>query len=408
MLLASFILLAVLAHPAVAPAKHGLLTGFSDGLYLSADPAERSTWLDRTVDSKAGIVRINLLWASVAGAGRPLDPANPTSASYDFSSIDAGVRDAEARGLDVLLTLFKAPAWAEGPGRSSSASPGSWKPNPSDLADFTRAVAARYSGGFDPDGGGPALPLPGVQALQVWNEPNLSGYLTPQYEGQTAVSPAHYRELLNAAYSAVKAVDPAMLVVTAGTAPYGDPPGGNRVRPVDFWRQVLCATPGKKRKKRNKRKRAAKRRAVKAQSCSGRAMFDVLAHHPINTSGGPRRAAIDRDNASSADLDRVARVLRAAERAGTVLPGRHPIWATEMWWDSIPDLGGRASRRPGPLDRGCALPGLERRRERRGQPRHPRLTDRAARCPRRGRLRDLLCRRSAQARLHRLPLPLRH
>ena len=81
-----------------------------------------------------------------------------------------------------------------------------------------RAVAARYSGGFDPDGPGPAT-LPAVQALQVWNEPNLSGLSTPQYEGTTAVSPGHYREMLNAAYAAVKAVDPTMLVVTAGTAP---------------------------------------------------------------------------------------------------------------------------------------------------------------------------------------------
>ena len=62
----------------------------------------------------------------------------------------------------------------------------------------------------------------------------------------------------------------------------------------------------------------------------------MLAHHPINTSGGPRRHAINSNDASSADLDRIARVLRAAERAGTVLPGRHPLWATEMWWDSNP------------------------------------------------------------------------
>ena len=144
--------------------------------------------------------------------------------------------------------------------------------------------------------------------------------------------------MLNAAYSAVKAVAPRLLVVTAGTAPYGDPPGGNRVRPVEFWRQALCTSAGKKnRKKRKKRKGSAKRSAFKAQGCAGRAMFDVLAHHPINTTGGPaasRRATPN--DASSPDLDRVARVLRAAERAGTVLPGRHPVWATEMWWDSNP------------------------------------------------------------------------
>ena len=141
--------------------------------------------------------------------------------------------------------------------------------------------------------------------------------------------------MLNASYAAVKAVDPQMLVVTAGTAPYGDPPGGNRVRPVEFWQQTLCATAGKKK---HKKKRKGKR-VAKAAGCQ--ANFDVLAHHPINTSvdrvsGGPRQHAINSKDASSADLDRVVRVLRAAERAGTVLPGPHPLWATEMWWDSDP------------------------------------------------------------------------
>ena len=327
-------LFALLAHPAAAPAKHGLLTGFVDtGLYASGDPAERATWLDRTVDSRAGIVRLGVTWATVAGSQGPPDPTNPGSASYDFSAIDAAVRDAEARGLAVLLTISGAPAWAEAPGRAPSALPGTWKPSPSDLADFMQAVAARYSGGFDPDGAGPAPPLPAVQALQIWNEPNLSQYLAPQYQGATAVSPGQYREMLNASYAAVKAVDPAMLVVTAGTAPYGDPPGGNRVRPVEFWRQLLCVSPAKKK---GKKKGASKRRFIKAGGCAARTSFDVLAHHPIDTSGGPRRSAINPNDASTPDLSRIVRVLRAAERAGTVLPGRHPIWATEMWWDSNP------------------------------------------------------------------------
>ena len=271
------------------------------------------------------------------GRTPPADPTNPASASYDFSSIDAAVRDARARGLSVLLTVLDAPTWAEGPGRPASADPGSWRPSATALADFMRAVAARYSGGFDPDGPGPAPPLPAVQALQVWNEPNLSQYLTPQYDGQTAASPGWYREMLNASYAAVKAVDPRMTVVTAGTAPYGDPPGGIRVRPVEFWRQLLCVTPKSKKKKRKKhRKRAATSTLSQADACGGRAMFDVLAHHPIDTTGGPTRSAINPDDASTPDLGRIVRVLRAAERAGTVLPGKHPVWATELWWDSNP------------------------------------------------------------------------
>ncbi len=116
---------------------------------------------------------------------RPPDPTNPGSASYDFSLIDPAVRDARARGLAVLLTVNHAPAWAEGPGRPANAYPGTWKPNPSDLANFGQAVAARYSGGFDPDGSGPAPPLPAAQELQVWNEPNQEFFLSPAFEGTT-------------------------------------------------------------------------------------------------------------------------------------------------------------------------------------------------------------------------------
>lgn len=333
--------LLALAYPAAAPATRSLQTGFADfNAFGSSDPAVRATWLNRAIEARAGILRLDFYWSSVAGPTRPPDPTNPGSTSYDFSTVDAAVRDAEARGLVVLLNIQSAPTWAEAPGRPPSAAPGTWKPSPSDLADFLRAVASRYSGGFDPDGPGPQAWLPEVQALQIWNEPNHPVFLAPQYEGQTAVSPALYRAMLNAGYSAVKAVNPQMLVVTAGLSPYGDPPGGARVRPVEFWRDLLCVRQrkGKRKKgKKGKKKKGKKRkRFVKVPGCTGPAMFDVLAHHPINTSAGPLRPAINPDDASSADMGRIASVLRGAETVGAVLPGRHPIWADEFWWDSNP------------------------------------------------------------------------
>jgi hypothetical protein len=338
-------LLAALAFPSAAPAKRGLVTGFGSDQYQSGDPAERALWLDRTVEAGGGIVRLPAFWGLVAGPQRPPDPTNPGSSSYDFSTMDPGVRDAEARGITVLLTVsLPTPTWAEGPGRPASAQPGSWKPNPSDLADFLQALAARYSGGFDPDGAGPAPPLPAVEAVEVWNEPNLEHWLSPQFEGKTPVGADHYREMLNASYKAVKAVNPQMLVVTGGTAPYGDPPGGPyssigpRTRPVDFWQRVLCVQPAKGKKKKKKGKKgASQRKFVRTPGCAGRANFDVFAHHPIsNTGRGPRESGPHRNDASTPDLGRVVRVLRGAEGAGTVLPGRHPVWVTELWWDSDP------------------------------------------------------------------------
>jgi hypothetical protein len=150
--------------------------------------------------------------------------------------------------------------------------------------------------------------------------------------------------MLNASYKAVKRVNPNMIVVTGGTSPYGDPPGGpypsgGRVRPVQWWQKFLCVKPAKSKGKAKGRK-AKKRKAtayVRARTCSGEPMFDVLAHNPIdNTGGGPLKHGPHRFDASTPDLGRVVAVLRAAERLGTVSGGRHPVWVTEFWWDSNP------------------------------------------------------------------------
>ncbi len=338
-------LLAALAYPVAASAQRGLVTGVEDGgvFGIATDPAERTTWLDRTVEARIGIVRRSVNWGAIAGLERPSDPTNPGSASYYFRSADVAVRAVEARGLAVVLTVGPhTPAWAEAPGRPASIRPGRWKPaNPSDLADFVQAVAARYSGNFDPDGFGPEPPLPAVQAVEIWNEPNNEPWMSPQYGG----TPDYYRTMLNESYRSVKAVNPRMLVVTGGTSPYGDPPGGpypadgGRVRPVEFWQRVLCVHPvkSKKRKKGRGEKKKKTVRFVRTQNCASPALFDVFAHHPIdNTGGGPLQSGPHRNDASTPDLGRVVRVLRAAERIGTVLPGSHPVWATEFWWDSKP------------------------------------------------------------------------
>jgi hypothetical protein len=231
-----------------------------------------------------------------------------------------------------------------------------------------QAVAARYSGSFDPDGGGGQPRLPAVRALQVLNEPNQDAWLAPQFDGKSIIGDDQYRVLLNASYRAIKAVNPGMLVVTGGTSPYGDPPGGPyppggaRVRPVQFWRELLCVHPvtvtvnvkklkkalrkakkagnqAKIKKLQKKLKKAKKKTTVslvRTEGCAGPALFDVLAHQAIdNTGGGPLKSGPDPDDASTPDLGRIVGVLRAAESLGT-LPGSHPAWVTEFWWDSNP------------------------------------------------------------------------
>jgi hypothetical protein len=334
-LLSILALLVTFALPTAASATRGLTTGFSDGdEYQGADTSQRNLWLDRTVAAGAGIVRLSVEWPAIAGATKPPDPTNPGSASYDFSSVDGAVAAAEAHGLKVLLSINHAPTWAEGPNRPASAQAGTWMPNPSDVADFAQAVAARYSGGF--------MGLPAVQAIEIWDEPNSGDWLTPQFTGTSFTGADHYRDMLNASYASIKSVNPTVQVVVGGTDPYGDPPGGPypasgaRARPVQFWQHVLCVKPVKSKKKK-KGKKPAPTKYVRTAGCSGPVNFDVFAHHPIdNTGGGPLKSGPTRYDASTPDLGRVVSVLRGAEKAGTTNGGKHPVWVTEFWWDSKP------------------------------------------------------------------------
>ncbi|HEY4564641.1 MAG TPA: hypothetical protein VIJ36_16775, partial [Thermoanaerobaculia bacterium] len=212
----------------------------------------------------------------------------------------------------------------------------------SDVADFMQAVAARYSGNFDPDGPGTDANLPAATAIEVWDEPNSGDWLTPQFEGKTFTGAAMYRDILNASYKSIKSVNPSLQVLVGGTDPYGDNPGGPypasgaRSRPVQFWEHVFCLREVKSKKKGKKGKKAPPK-LVRDPNCTGHASFDLFGHHPIdNTGGGPLRSAPNRYDASTPDLGRVVTVLRAAEKAGTATGGHHPVWVSEFWWDSKP------------------------------------------------------------------------
>ena len=297
-----------------APAEaRGFVRGISDGLLIDPDPGTRNTWLNRARDARAGVVRLDVHWSDLTRT-RPKHPSDPEDPAYDFTSLDQGVIGAKVRGMEVLLTVFHAPSWAEGPGRPAWAPVGSWKPAPKAFGEFVTALARRYSGNH--------RGLPRVRQFEAWNEPNLSDYLTPQRIGRKVTSPGLYRRLANSMYRAVHRVHRDNVVVVGATGPYGDPSGRKRIRPVEFLRRLFCL----KDRKRLRRDR-----------CRARVHLDVLSHHPINTSGGPDRSALSPDDASTPDLGRVIRVLRAAERRKTVLPnGRRQVWVTEFWWKSNP------------------------------------------------------------------------
>ncbi len=375
------------AGPPPAEAQ-GLTTGFSeDNMFLSPDASTRAYWFGRAAADKAQIARVNIYWRKVVGSSPPANPTNPADPDYDFSRLDGAVRDAAARHLQVLITVFGAPTWAEGKNRPSSAPLGTWKPDPHALGQFAQALAKRYSGSFQG--------LPRVSLFEVWNEPNLSVNLTPQWVGKKPTSPDLYRSLLNAFYRGVKSVAPADTVIGGATAPFGDPrshprdPKLPRMRPLAFLRQMFCL---------NNNLGAA---------CNATTHLDVLSHHPINIANPPTYRAINHDDIEVADFHKLVPLIHAAERTGHVLPaGPHPLWATELAWYTKPPSNVRDTAcEAGQVARAGPLPALEAGRIGGGElpasrrPAHERVLRLIG---------GLLPQRQAEAVLHELSVPVRH
>jgi len=321
-LAASFLLA---GRASAAQAVPGLTIGFSaDPVLTAGTSATRAPWITKALGVGACMVRMNINWAQIAPAKRPrgFEASNPASPGYNWSSVDGPVRDLRARGLQVLITILDAPAWAEGPGRPSGVTPGTWRPSPTQLALFAQAAARRYSGRFRAPGD-PATFLPRVRYWQAWNEPNLSIDLTPQWTGRrgfTPASPTIYRRMENAFYRAIKGVSSSDFVVLGGTAPYGDLPGGQRMQPVTFYQSLFCLSI-----------------ALTRIHCSDPTIyFDAVDHHPYGI-GGPLQPALNADDVAVPDIHKITQVLRAGEGTGSVLPrGPKAVWVSETAWDSSP------------------------------------------------------------------------
>src|SRR5690349_4291299 len=101
--------LALVLGAAPAHAARNLITGFWDGGYTSTDDSVRQDAFDKTVSEGAGVARIDIRWAVVAH-GEPTVATNPADPAYDFSAVDLAVRSAAEHGLDVMFTVYQAPA----------------------------------------------------------------------------------------------------------------------------------------------------------------------------------------------------------------------------------------------------------------------------------------------------------
>jgi hypothetical protein len=198
------------SEPIVAPQDampERLLVGLQDDPSFRWD-ADRATMLDGAREAGASLLRTVVVWKDTAPS-RPANAIDPFGPAYRLDDVDDLVRSAQQRGMEILVTIWGTPGWANG-GEAPNRPP----IDPADLEDFATALADRYSGRHSG--------YPAVRLFSAWNEPNLEQFLAPQFDSAgRSVGPALYAPLARAVYDGVKRGNPEALVAIGETSPRG-------------------------------------------------------------------------------------------------------------------------------------------------------------------------------------------
>src|SRR5580765_8533861 len=289
--------------PAAASAQPRMLIGFQD------DPSlrwrdDRADVFDLAQQAGAGIVRTTVYWSRIAET-RPANGANPFDPAYRFDDLDEFVRNAGLHGMEVMLTIWGTPKWANhGKGQNYAPS------NFSDLRKFAQAVASRYSGRH--------RGYPFVRYYTVWNESNLGLFLSPQYGPRThkPVAPKIYAGIYRAAYAGIKAGNRHALVGIGETSARG------RDRYLGQKGVQETESPGRFAKLLSKQRPRLK--------------FDAWSHHPYPTTLRQRPTQKVRwPNVTLEKLPKFEDALAHWFKRESV-----PIWITEYGYQTRPAKAG--------------------------------------------------------------------
>jgi hypothetical protein len=282
-----------------------------DAVLLDGNPGPS---LDMIKSLGANTIHTLAFWNKIApnpnSSRRPSgDLSNPNSYKDSaWAPYDALVREANARGLQVLLspTGFT-PRWAECPGRNC-------RPNPKLYGQFVTALGRRYSGTFKDSSGNV---LPRVKRWSLWNEPDQVGWINPQPQAAPI-----YRNLVYAGLAALRKSGHGHDQVLLGeTAPVGR---GHSTDPTTFLLNLFCVDSHGHR---------LRGRAARQQGCTHFKRFSGItgfAHHPYNVgaTGPALRTPRGKGDITLATLSRLTKVLRLGAHAHAIRPGL-PVYFTE-------------------------------------------------------------------------------
>ena len=243
-------------------------------LWQGMDSSTRGTVLDEVQASGAPWIRLDIGWHNI-------QPAGPDRYDLDggVAVVDRAIREANERGLKILLLFYWAPEWASGTSDKNG--------RPRDPAQFARApawVADRYSGERDPD--------LRISAIELWNEPDLDRFWAPE---PSATKVSDFATLVRVAGAAVKKAAPDITVVT----------GGLSALDTDWLAAFYAADPGVG------------------------VSYDVLGLHAYPSPGDapPTHVAPDHPEHSMPTITAMGQAMTAHSDPA-------PIWITEFGWST--------------------------------------------------------------------------
>lgn len=193
-----------------APVNEAEAVGFAYGIQVEFSGQDTAQIAAQVTDLGLSWVGLRVDWSRY----------ETTRGQINFDALDAVIQPLDSAGLNILLTVTSAPAWA----RSTSQESGPPNVN-ADYGAFVGSLAARYLGIVD--------------AYEIWTTPNLRR----EWNGKP-LSGVAYVELLKAAYNAIKTSDPAALVITAGLAPTATNDGVNALDDRAFLTAMYAAGAG--------------------------------------------------------------------------------------------------------------------------------------------------------------------
>ena len=346
---------AALLAPAPAAAAPDLESTFQDDDHLLYTTEERR---ERTLDRLKGLgvdrIRVTVLWRHVAPAAtsrqKPagFESADPAQYPTDiWKPYDHLVLEATRRGIGVNFNVTgPSPTWANQPPPDPRIED-NYEPDPVEFGRFVRAVGTRYSGDYvDPSR--PGVAIPRVDYWSLWNEPNHSGWLTPQWRDYrpnrwVERSPSLYRSLVDWGFlGLVESGHPPQTdtILIGETAPSGGLSRGYKryLTALRFVRIVYCLDRDFRPFRGKRAKRIGCTEDPKDFPARHPGLFAATgwAHHPYNLLAPPTRKPADRDHANIAVLGRLTGTLDSIFRFYGARY-RLPIYLTEYGYQTPPD-----------------------------------------------------------------------